>query len=145
MNRRRMTPANAKRLLVLVLRLNAAILLLAFGAVFLPHEWMEAIHHRLFPGDFPATPLVGYVTRSLSALYAFVGIVLWYASCDVRRYRPLIAFQAWLTVLFGVLMLGIDLAVGMPWMWTVGEAVTVTGIGVLMGWLAARARGAGES
>jgi hypothetical protein len=141
MNRDRMTAANAERFLALVLRINAGILVLALLAVFLPHEWMAAVHRRLFLDDFPSTPLIGYMTRSLSALYGFVGLVLWYASLDVRRYRPLIAFQAWVTVIFGVLMIGIDLGVGMPWPWTVGEGVAVIGLGALMGWLAERARG----
>ena len=139
----RMTAANAERLLVFILRLNAGILLLALVAVFLPHEWMAIVNHSLFHGELPATPLVGYLTRSLSALYGFLGIVVWYVSRDVRRYRPLIAFQAGLTVVYGVALVGIDLFVGMPWLWTVSEAVLVIGMGLVMGWLAERARGWG--
>ena len=62
-----------ERLLVLLLRFAGVVLLLAYGAVFLPAVWMAATHRWLELGDFPAFPIVDYLTRSISILYGIKG------------------------------------------------------------------------
>ncbi len=110
-----------------LLRLNAVILLLALPAVFLPTEQMMLIHRWLHLGEFPspAEPLVGYLTRSLSLLYTYHGLLLLLLSFDVRRYRPVILLLGAGNLAFGISVVGIDLAVQMPWFWTLGEGLSL--------------------
>ena len=51
-------------------------MLLAFFAIFLPVRWMAVTHEWLGLGEFPASPLVDYLTRSASLLYAWHGGLL---------------------------------------------------------------------
>jgi hypothetical protein len=127
---------NAKeRALVVLLRVNGVVLLLALPAVFLPTEWMAWTHRWLGLGVFPASPLVDYLTRSASALYAMHGGLALLLSFDVRRFAPVIRYVAWAGVAFGALMIPIDLRAGMPPYWTVVEGPTVLLLGVLLLWL----------
>ncbi|MCX7825118.1 MAG: hypothetical protein N2689_06130 [Verrucomicrobiae bacterium] len=54
----------------------------------------------------------------------------------MRRYIPVIIFKALIGVLFGVGMLVLDLAVGMPWHWTVCEGPFIIALCVAILWLA---------
>ena len=115
-----------------LLRLGAMVLLLAFGAVFLPAAWMSSSHTALGLGAFPRSALVDYLTRSVSALYAIKGGLYLVLSTDVVRYAPVIGYVAWSTVGFGLLMLGVDLHAGMPWYWTWIEGPVVTIVGLVL-------------
>jgi len=128
----------AEKTLVGVLRFAAVLLMVAFGAIVMPFEWMAAIPRFLGLGDLPNTPLIGYLTRSLSALYATHGLLLFYISRDVRRYLPLIRFLAVVGIGFGSGMIVLDTAVGLPLSWTVGEGPFIIVMGVLELWLVAR-------
>jgi len=131
---------NPERLLVWLLRLFGASTLTALGAVFMPHDWMNLIHQRLGMGELPHLPIVGYLTRSISALYALHGALLIFLSVDVRRYLPLVRFLGAASVVMGVLLLGLDLAVGMPVFWTVAEGPPVVALGLVILVLARRVK-----
>jgi hypothetical protein len=120
--------------LVAVLRFFGAIDSLALLAVFLPHSWMSAAHSYLGLGILPDAPIVGYLTRSISALYALHGAMILFVSFDVPRYWHLIRLLALAALVHGAIMLGIDLAVGMPWYWTLieGPGFAATGAIVLL-------------
>lgn len=122
-----------ERWLVLLLRIGGLLMLSALAAVFLPTVWMERIHGMLGLGVFPSSPLVDYLTRSISALYAIHGGVLLVASADVRRHAPLVRYLGVMNIVLGALMLGIDLHAGMPawWSWGEGPPVVVVGIALL--------------
>ena len=107
-------------------------MLLAFGAVFMPTEWMAASHRWLGLGEFPASPLVNYLTRSASVLYGIHGGLYLVVAQDVRRYAGVLAYLAAMNIVFGLLMLGIDLQAGMPWYWTASEGPSVLAFGVLL-------------
>ena len=112
---------NKERALILLLRFSAVVMLLAVGAVGMPFSWMDAIHRQLGMGVLPNVPIVQYLTRSASALYAGYGALMLFVSFDVRRYRPVIVFKAALGLLFGAIMLVLDFAIGMPWHWSWSE------------------------
>jgi len=131
---------NPERLLVWLLRLFGASTLTALGAVFMPHDWMNLIHQRLGMGELPHLPIVGYLTRSISALYALHGALLIFLSLDVQRYLPLVRFLGAASVVMGVLLLGLDLAVGMPVFWTVAEGPPVVALGLVILVLARRVK-----
>lgn len=111
-----------------LLRCEAVVLFSAAAAVVLPSSWMAAIHAWLGMGELPQVPLVEYLTRSVSALYALCGAVFWYLSKDVRRYADLIRFLAWLKLISGLSRIVLDAAVGLPLFWMVGEGPVVVGL-----------------
>jgi hypothetical protein len=126
-------PNLAERILVALFRLGGAITLCAFGALFLPTERMAAIHAALGLGEFPAAPITEYLARSVSALYGFHGALLLLVARDVRRFAPLVVYLGVMCLVFGVLLLAIDLRAGMPLAWTLAEGppLAVTGAIVL--------------
>src|SRR3989304_1968996 len=118
----------AEKILVILLRLCAGVLLLAIAPVFFPHGWMAAINRAAGLGELPHTAIVGYLTRSLSALYAFHGVIVLCLSWDVRRYLPLILWFSAVAMAFGVFMLALDISLGMPRPWIIGEGPLIIGI-----------------
>ncbi len=120
-------------MLVWFLRGTAVTLLSAALAVVVPHSWMDAVHCWLGMGDLPDEPLVGYLTRSLSALYAAIGACYWFLSNDVRHYLRLLRFSIPVTAVFAAALIGIDCASAMPAAWTIVEAI------FLVSWCAANA------
>ena len=127
-----------EKLLVVVLRISAAGLMLAFLAVLLPVDWMAATHPRLGLGEFPRTPIVDYLTRSIAALYGFHGVFVWIVSSDPARYRVFVWFAAIMNVVFGAMMIAIDLHAGMPAIWTAIEGPSIIAMGVAIAVLATR-------
>jgi hypothetical protein len=129
-----------ERILVWLLRLSGAMTLTALGAVFMPYEWMNLIHQRLGLGELPHIPIIGYLTRSVSALYALHGALLIFVSLDVRRYLRIVRFLGVGAVVMGVLLFGLDRAVGMPLPWATLEGPSVVAISVVILVLAGRVK-----
>jgi hypothetical protein len=123
-----------ERSLALFLRLTAVILLLALPAVFLPQPWMDWIHQSLGMGPMPQGPLVLYLARSESLLYALLGLGYWHIASDPRRYLPLLRRATALFAVFAIGIVGIDIASDMPPWWVVLEGI------VLAGWTLAQWR-----
>ncbi len=129
-----MNAGDAAYQLKIMLRVGACLMMAALPAVFLPTSAMAAIHEWLGLGAFPDTPLVFYLSRSLSALYAWHGVLLYAFSRDVLAYRRLIVYLGASTALLGVLFLGIDLFAGLPvyWVWLEGPIVVAIGLALLV-------------
>jgi hypothetical protein len=125
-------------LLVATLRLSGSVLMLAFLAMLIPVDWMAASHPRLGLGEFPRTPIVDYLTRSIAALYGFHGVFVWIVSFDPDRYRVFVWFAAIMNIVFGAMMIAIDLHAGMPAMWTALEGPSIMAMGVAIAALAIR-------
>jgi hypothetical protein len=126
------TVLTAERALRFVLTASGAVLLCAAFFVFLPTAQMASQHARLGLGEFPASALVEYLTRSISALYALHGGVLLVASRDPRRFQPLVVYLGCAHLVFGLTILGIDLRAGMPAWWTWGEGLPTAAVGLVM-------------
>lgn len=126
---------------MVLLRFGGVLLSTAALAVLLSDAQMAAIHRWLGLGDYPDAPLTSYLTRSLSAMYAFHGALLLALSTDVRRFRPLVVFFGWATLVLGVALTGIDLGAPMPLWWTLSEGPWVVVIGVLLVMLGRRVEG----
>lgn len=122
-----------ERTLVWLLRGCGVVVACALPAAFLPTAWMDAIHRALGLGELPRTPLVEYLTRSLSLLYASYSPVYLLLSDDVRRYRSLILVLAVTHTAAGFLLLGLDLWAGLPlpWALTEGPVVILLGLGII--------------
>ena len=121
--------------LVILLRFNAVAMMLAVLAVIMPFRWMAAIHASSGLGPLPTIPIVSYLARSASALYGMSGLLLWIVSCDLARYRVVITVMAACFLVFGVTILAIDVRIGMPLFWILGEGPYVAIVGCLMLWL----------
>jgi hypothetical protein len=115
------------------MRLAGSIMVTAFLAMLLPTEWMAATHRSVGLGEFPRTPVVEYLARSIAALYGFHGVLLLLISRDPVRFRPLVWYIAVMNVVFGACITVIDLEAGMPILWTVLEGPPVMGFGIVVG------------
>ena len=107
--------------LVFLLRFVGVSALFALVAVFMPLSWMAATHRWLGLGEMPTGPVVGYLARSVSAFYAVYGALCLVVAADLGRYRPLVRFLGLAFALMSLVLLGVDLAAGMPWWWSASE------------------------
>jgi hypothetical protein len=124
--------ANRDNQLTIVLQVLGVTTILALGAVVMPRSWMAATHEWLGLGGFPAAPIVENLARSVSAFYAIFGAVCLFVASDIERYRPLIKFLGAVLMLFGAVLIVIDLAAGMPPWWTASEGLSTIVFGVLL-------------
>ena len=136
---------NEGRLLQILLRVGGIIMLLATFAIFMPVSWMASSHDWLGMGEFPESPLVDYLTRSISFLYAVHGGLLLLVSSNLQRYRPILLYLGIATAVGGLLLTGIDLHAGMPTWWTATEGPPVALIGILITWLILRSSPSDEA
>ena len=122
----------AERLLKLVLRLTGAALCLATPFIFLPRAEYGAIHEWLGFGPYPDGPIIDYLARSASAMYALSGVFCWLVSYDVRRHGRVILFLGASSIAFGALMLAVEFQLGLPWWWVLGEGVAAVVLGIVL-------------
>ncbi len=133
-----MSPSTAEKSLKWLLLLMGATACLAFIAVFIPTDWMETANDAIGLGAFPRTPLTEYLTRSLSTVYGFLGVLTFFLGLNVRRYLDLIVLVGWMTMVLGALLTGIDLWAGLPSSWIWGEGPPTVLIGAALLFLARR-------
>lgn len=107
--------------LVWLLRLTGGAMLCALIFVFCPFDWMVAIHRQLGLGELAYTPLLSYLTRTLSAMYASMGALLLVMSFEVHRYLPVIRFLGVLGLIGGVGVTILDATAGLPRLWAMSE------------------------
>ena len=110
-------------------RLIGCAALTAVAFIVCPMDWMAWIHERLGLGTMPTGPIVAYLTRSLSAMYAAFGALLVYLSTDVRRHGQTIGYLGWVVMAFGGALLGIDLQAGLPAHWWAVEGPMTIAMG----------------
>jgi hypothetical protein len=118
--------------LIWVLRVTGAAMLGGLIFVFYPFEGMAAIHERLGLGELAYTPLLSYLTRTLSALYAIIGAILLFISLDVKRYLPLIRFFGLLAILGGAGVTILDAVLRLPLFWTLAEGPLTVALGLAL-------------
>jgi hypothetical protein len=123
---------DCRRLQVLVLRLIGTVELLAFGAAVMPFAWMEAGHAWLGVGELPKGPVIESLLRQVSFTYGLHGVALWLIASDVVRYRPFVVLTGIGYLVTGPVFVMIDLAVGMPWFWVLGNGGACLGVGALV-------------
>jgi hypothetical protein len=125
----------AEKALMVLLRLAGVLLLTAVVPAVMPSAWMEEIHRRLGMGELPEGPIIGYLTRSVSAMYAMHGALVLFVSSDVRRFLPVVKCLAGLTILFGIGMVALDVMVEMPPYWVLCEGPFIVVLGGVLLWL----------
>jgi hypothetical protein len=116
-------PTAAERWLVLLLRIVGGVCLLALVPLWMPRAWMDAGHRLLDWGPFPDSPVTEYLARSVSSLSAFYGGLLVVLSIDVRRYAPLVRYQAAAIMILSAGGVVVGTWAGMPLWFVGGDAV----------------------
>jgi hypothetical protein len=124
------------RALAILLRIVGVGALFALVAVFMPLSWKATTHRWLGLGEMPTGPVVEYLARSLSAFYAIMGALCLVLAADLERYRPLVRFLGLAFALMSLVLLGVDLAAGMPWWWSASEGPGGVVFGALLFMLA---------
>lgn len=115
-----------------LLIVSGCFLILAVVPLFFPFDLMKTIHQWLGLGELPDSPIVVYLTRSTSMLYAVHGFVTVYTGFKIERLWPMAALLGFLHVGIGLTMIGVDLNAGMPAYWIAGEGGPIAGLGVLI-------------
>ncbi|MCU0913299.1 MAG: hypothetical protein MUC88_01900 [Planctomycetes bacterium] len=122
----------ARWMLRWVLRCAGGGMLLALLFVFCPFDWMAILHAQIGLGTLEYTPLLSYLIRTLSALYATVGAILLFISFDVDRYRPLVHLLGIIAVLGGIGVTVLDALLRLPVFWTILEGPLTVLLGVVL-------------
>ena len=130
-----------ERILAVLVRMVGLLACSAIVPAFMPFAWMEATHRWLGMGELPDVPIVHYLARSVSLLYAAHGAVVVYLSFDVDRYLPVLRLTAVVVVFCGASLTAIDVWSGMPWFWTAAEGSFLIVAGLVLGWLTGRSEG----
>jgi hypothetical protein len=134
----------AAKMLGLMLRVFGILMTAALIAVVMPFAWMQETHRDLLGiGNMPDGPIVEYLARSLSLFYALHGALLFFLARDISRFLPVIQCLALLGIAFGTVILFLDIAVGMPAHWILGEGPLVIPLGIVLFWLARRVKKTG--
>ena len=133
------------RALVILLRFVGVGALFALVAVVMPSSWMAATHRWLGLGEMPTGPVVEYLARSLSAFYAVMGALCLVVAADLERDRPLVRFLGLAFALMSLVLLGVDVAAGMPWWWSASEGPGGVMFGALLFVLARPAHSKGRT
>ena len=139
-----MREQTAEKVLTWLLRVLGFLACLAIIAVVMPTSWMVAGAKYAGTTPFEGSPLNQYLARTLSLLYAMFGVFVLYIARDVRRYRDLVTFIGWLTMVLGIALTAVDFAVGMPAPWTWGEGPPTVVFGAVIVWLSRKVDPAGR-
>jgi hypothetical protein len=131
-----------EKVLIAFLRGAGIVLLTALIPAVMPFSWMQEIHRWIGLGELQRGPIIDYLTRSLSLMYAMHGALIYFVSLNVRRFLPIVRFLAILCVVFGSSMIALDAAAAMPTYWIVCEGPFIIILGLVILLLAKRVQGA---
>ncbi len=107
--------------------------LLSVFAMFLPMSLWETIA-KAFDVQLvlPDSPLFEYMVRLMSATYVAVGVYLVILALHPMKYGIMVPFTGIAAVLLGVVCAITGLAVGMPVLWFLGDAISCAVLGILI-------------
>ena len=126
---------NAERWLKILLLLFGIPPALAIIPGLMPTSWMAAVHQWLGMGEFPDEPIADYLARYASGFSAFYGWLLLLLMTDVRRYAPVITFQAVAIIVLSGVGAIFAWRAGMPSWWMIGDVVSCWSFCGAMLWL----------
>jgi hypothetical protein len=127
-----MTDVARVRAITILLRIGGVVTGSAFAMLLLPFETMASVHRELGLGELPRLPIVDYLARTVAAFYGFHGALLFLISSDPVRFRPFVTFAAAFNIIFGAIVMVIDVHAGLPAWWTSFEGPPVVVIGVIL-------------
>lgn len=115
-------------------------LMVATIPVFFPVSLMATIHAWLGLGEFPDFPIVVYLARSTSLMYAVHGLVMFVTGLRIKELSTLVPVLGWGHVFIGFVIFGVDITSGMPWYWTAAEGIPISLAGGLILFLWSKSR-----
>ncbi|MEQ1858423.1 MAG: hypothetical protein ABMA13_00650 [Chthoniobacteraceae bacterium] len=118
----------------IILRLMASVTLIALPAVILPRLAVEKLSWFVGLKEPPHSPLLIYMMAGASAVYVAQGVLLWFISRDVVRYRQLVMLIGWMTVILGPVFVWIHLQAGTPRWWMVTDSLSCFVAGLALLW-----------
>jgi hypothetical protein len=89
----------------------------------MPFRWIDAAHQWLGLGPFPSQPIAEYLTRSVSSLCAFYGGLLLTLSRDVKRFAPVIRYQAIAIMLLSAFGIFAGIRASLPAILVIADAI----------------------
>lgn len=107
----------------IILKLVAAVTLLAFAAAVMPGRWIAETARWLGFDPFPESPLTYYLARNLSLMYGFIGAAIWYVATKLDRCRDLVKPLALASIAFSLSQAAVNIQSGMPAWWVATEFV----------------------
>lgn len=125
----------AHQALPLLLRVIGFMGLLAIFAVFMPRSWMASCHEGMGLGPFPYKPggaITEYLARTVSAFYAVMGGLMWLVAGNVRRYAAVVTYLGMVFLVFGLVVLVIDIRLRMPVWWILTEGPFTFAMGAII-------------
>ena len=131
--------ARARRALVFALRWIGTVSGTAIVAALMPLSWIAAAHEAIGLGPLPEGPVVEYLARSTSFLYAALGGLMWLIASDPVRHARLLGLILVLGFAAAPGLLVLDHCAGLPAWWRLGEGPAVLLICGVLAVLAARA------
>ncbi len=117
-----------------VLRAMALVSVPVLPALFAPHFTVEKLSWLTGFGQPPPLPLLHYLAAGGSLVYLILSGLLWIIAGDVVRYRPLVRFMAWASLVAAPLLWWIDSHTGMPRWWVMMDAVSCLVGGAVLLW-----------
>jgi hypothetical protein len=106
-----------------LLRALGIICILAFVPLVMPVSWIDAAHRRMGLGPFPSEPIAEYLARSVSSLCMFYGGLLLILARDVKRFAPVIKYQAIASMLLSAFGIFAGARAGLPVAWVIADAI----------------------
>ena len=104
-----------------ILRVVGILAMLAIVAAFMPLSWMASVHESIGLGKMPDGPIVEYLARSLTAIYALLGCWIFYSSGRVSAQLGFVRLFGALFAVFGVVLWWVGFKSGLPIAWVLLE------------------------
>jgi hypothetical protein len=117
-----------RRLLLCMAVIQGSALL----AVLAPSPWHRRAAESLQVGPLPRQPIVGYLARQCSALYVLHAATILIMAAALPSSLEQVKWLGWVTLVFGLLILNIDLGERMPGYWTILESSVILMAGTLL-------------
>lgn len=131
--------APARRALAFALRWIGTVSGSAIVAALMPLSWIAAAHAAIGLGPLPEGPVVEYLARSTSFLYAALGGLMWLIASDPVRHARLLRLVLVLGFAAAPGLFVLDHRAGLPAWWRMSEGPMVLLICAVLAVLAARA------
>ena len=120
------------RSLKICLWIAGILCLLSVVGLFLPLSAFESIAGFFGVETLPDSPLVMYVTRTVSAMSVGIGVFFIILALNPMKYGVLVPFSGIAAILIGVVCFITGLAEGMPAAWFLGDTLSCAVLGVLI-------------
>jgi hypothetical protein len=118
--------------LKICLWITGIVSLVSVVGLFLPLSACESIARFFGTERLPASTLIMYAVRTVSAMYIGTGVFFIILALDPVRYGVLVPFSGLAAIFIGVVCAITGMTVGMPVLWFLGDFLSCAVLGVLI-------------